>query len=191
MNIAVLGGRFDPPHYGHLLVAEQVLEKMPEIDQAWLLPANTHPWKKMIASPPHRYNMTKFLDSDSAGGRIKVSEFDIKRGGATYTIDTVRILKKDQTNKYFWICGSDTLKEFSRWKSYQELPKLIPFFVFPRSDYQINKLPKGFVLVKNRDLITTNLSSSAIRERIRKDLPITGLVPEKVEEYIREYNLYQ
>lgn len=187
MNIAVLGGRFDPPHYGHLLVAEQVLERMPEIDQIWLLPANTHPWKEMVASPLHRLNMTKFLETS----KIKVSDLDIKRGGETYTIDTVRIIKEDSINNYFWLCGSDTLREFHRWKNFQELPELIPFLVFPRSDCQIEKLPEGFSIIRNKDLITTNFSSTAIRERIKNGLPIAGLVPEKVEGYISKYNLYQ
>ncbi len=187
MNIAVFGGRFDPPHFGHLLVAEQVLEKMTKIDQVWLLPANTHPWKKMAASPLHRLNMTKFLETE----KIKVSDLDIKRNGETYTIDTVRILKKDQANKYFWVCGSDTLKEFSRWKNYKQLSKLVPFLVFPRGYYQIKKLPEGFSIVKNKGLITTNFSSTIIRKRIKMGLSITGLVPEKVEEYIRKHNLYQ
>lgn len=187
MSIAVFGGRFDPPHCGHLLVAEQVLEKMPEINQLWLLPANTHPWKQMVASPLNRLNMTKLLESK----KIKVSDFDIKRGGETYTIDTVKLLKRDSTHSYFWLCGSDTLREFHRWKNFQQLVKLIPFLVFPRSNDKIKNLPEGFSLIKNKNLITTNISSTAIMNRIKRGLPITGLVPEKVEEYIREYNLYQ
>jgi nicotinate-nucleotide adenylyltransferase len=186
MNIAVFGGRFDPPHYGHLLAAEQILEEIPEIDQLWFLPANTHPWKEMVAPPLHRLNMTKFLETE----KIKVSDLDIKRDGATYTIDTVKLLKKDKRNKFIWICGSDTLKEFHRWKNYKELSRLIPFLVFPRSDYQIEQLPEGFTIIKNKKLITTNFSSTVIRERIKKDLPITGLVPEKVEEYIKKHKLY-
>jgi nicotinate-nucleotide adenylyltransferase len=187
MTIALFGGRFDPPHYGHLLVAEQVLEKMPQIDQVWLLPANTHPWKKMVAAASHRLNMTKFLEM----GRIKVSDLDIKRGGQTYTIETIRILKKETANRYFWLCGSDTIKEFHRWKDFQELVKLIPFLVFPRSGHQIKDLPQGFSLIRNKNLITTSLSSTMVRERIKNGLSITGLVPEEVEEYIRKHNLYK
>ena len=105
MKIAVLGGTFDPPHYGHLLVARQILEEKENIDEVWLLPANTNPDKKIYALVEDRLAMVKLLQED----HIKVSDIDISRGGETYTIDTIRKLILDKKNQYIWVMGSDLL----------------------------------------------------------------------------------
>lgn len=189
MNIVVFGGRFDPPHFGHLLVAQQTLEKMEYLDEVWLMPANTHPWKKTIASPEDRLNMTNILVSANRG--IKASDFDIKRGGETYTVETVELLKKQRPDKFYWLLGSDGLGDFHRWKDWERLAKLIPFIVFPRDNYPAKNLPFGFKLVEDDSLLTTNYSSSVIRERVKRGLSLKGFVPERVEEYIREHGLYK
>src|SRR5579885_2003734 len=145
MNIAVFGGRFDPPHNGHIRIAKTLLKIRPDIDAIWLMPANTHPWKPMVASPADRLAMVKFLEED----KIKVSDRDIKRGGETYTIDTVRELIKYRGNKYFWVCGIDQIKDFCRWKEYDELQNLIDFLVFPRPGFDAKtNLPAKFNLVQ-------------------------------------------
>lgn len=186
MNIAVLGGKFDPPHFGHLLAINQILEKIPYIDQILLIPVNTHPWKMIVASPADRLAMTKLLESD----KIKTSDIDIKRAGQTYTVDTVIELTLDRANKYFWVSGSDILSEFNKWKNHKELVKKINFLIFPRGDYPIKNLPKGFELVPGK-LLTNNYSSAAIRIRVKNGLSIKGLVPDQVAEYIKIHNLYK
>ena len=90
MKVAILGGKFDPPHYGHLLIAQQVLESDLKIDQVWLMPAKNHPWKKINASAEQRMEMVKLLTND----KIKVSDVDLYRDGNIYTIDTVKILQQ-------------------------------------------------------------------------------------------------
>lgn len=187
MNIAVLGGKFDPPHFGHLLVINQILEKIPHIDRVLLIPVNTHPWKTLVASPSDRFSMTKLLESE----RIKVSDIDTKRGGETYTIDTIKELTANKSNKYFWINGSDILEEFHKWRDYKKLIKLITFLIFPRAGFPVKKLPTGFKLVPGRDLLVNNYSSTAIRERVRLGLSIKGLVPDKVAHHIKIHHLYQ
>jgi len=166
MDIALFGGRFDPPHIGHLAVARNIL-KQQLADEVWLIPANTHPWRQMVASAQDRLTMTKLLEED----KIKVSDIEIKRGGETYTIDTVRNIlsnKSYSSYRFFLVAGSDQIHDFHRWKDYKELQKLIRFLVFPR----------------------TAVSSSIIRERIERGLSILDLVPERVEKYIREKGLY-
>lgn len=188
MNIAVFGGRFDPPHVGHLAVAKEILKVKPDIDEIWLMPANTHPWRPIAASAQDRFAMVKLMEE----GKIKASDFDIKRGGETYTIDTVRLLLQENRNdRYFWVCGIDQLKDFYRWREYEELSKLIDFLVFPRKGYdEKNHLPSKFTLVKG-DFDATDLASSHIRELLRKGKSIAGLVTPKVEQYIQEHKLYQ
>lgn len=185
MNIALLGGRFDPPHNGHLHIAKYILEADKNIDEVWLVPANTHPWRPIIASAEDRIYMTSLL----ANKNIKVTNIDIQRGGDTYTIDTVTQLQQERTDTFFWVCGSDQLPDLKRWKKFTLLQQLIHFLVIPRQDNSYDMLPKNASLV-TKNYIPVAVSSSLIRDRIKQNLPITSLVPLVVEEYIKERKLY-
>ena len=141
MKIAILGGRFDPPHIGHFLVAQQVLELRKDIDKILLIPAFTHQWKPILASPQDRVEMLKsFL-----GPKIEISDIEIKRGGISYSIDTIRVIKKQTKADIYWIVGSDILSEFHRWKKADELLKISTFLIFPRDPHALPKeIPQGF-----------------------------------------------
>lgn len=187
MNIAVLGGSFDPPHIGHYLVIKQVLELRPDIDKILLVPAYKHQWKPIQASGTDRLAMTRFL----IDRKIELFDIEIKRKQGEYTIDTIRTLKKQINAKFYFIVGSDIIYEFDRWKNTEELLNLATFLVFPRDPYHVPKrIPKGFELIHDEHLITTNLSSTIIRERIKNGKTISGLVPKEVEEYIIKNRLY-
>lgn len=188
MKIGILGGRFDPPHIGHFWVIKQTLEAFNFLDQTWLMPCNRHVWKETVASPEERLAMSKFFAQKD--DRIIVSDLEIRRGGVSYTIETVKKLKEDKDNEYFWIVGSDAISDFSKWHSNARLSRLIKFLVFPRIDYPVKFVPPGFRLINNKDFFVTNLSSTMIRERIKKNLPITGLVLPEIEEYIYKKGLY-
>lgn len=188
MNIALLGGSFDPPHIGHYLVIRQVLDFRPDIDKILLIPAYQHQWKPSFVRVEDRLAMTEFLLQE----RTKISEVEIERKGISYTIDTVKEIKKQTNADLYWIVGSDIISEFNRWEKTDELLSLTKFLVFPRDPYHLpEKLPQGFELVENENLITTNISSTAIRKRLKEGKSIHCLVPEKVEEYIKQNNLYK
>lgn len=186
MTIALLGGRFDPPHIWHFWVARQVLENVSGIDQVWLMPDCQNAFKKIETSFADRIDMLSFMENN----RIKLSTEGIARKGITYTIDVVSQLIKRGANRYLWIVGSDSLAEFDRWKDYRQLKKLIKFLVFPRRDYPIVSMPNGFQLVSG-NLMTSNISSTSIRQRVKDGLSITGLVFPEVEGYIKENGLYK
>lgn len=186
-QIAVLGGLFDPPHFGHLLVARQVLESHLCIDLVLLMPVFKHPWRENQVSWRHRLKMLSFFENS----KIKTSDFEIKLGKTSYTIQTVKELKKDKNNDYFWIIGSDGLKDFHKWKDWKKLLKETHFIVFPRAGFSTNKSLKGSIVLKDKNLAVTSLSSTMIRQRIKKNLPIAGLVPEGVEKYIKKNGLYK
>jgi len=186
MNIAILGGRFDPPHVWHFLTAQQVLDNVSGIDQVWLLPDYQNAFKPITALPSDRIEMLHFLET----GRIKLSTIAIAKETITYTVEIVNHLVKDKNNKYHWIVGSDTMAEISRWRDYRKLSRLIQFLVFPRKDYPIKNLPNGFTKVPG-DLLLSNISSTIIRQRVKEGLSITGLVFPEVEDYIRRRNLYK
>jgi len=187
MKIAILGGRFDPPHIGHFLVAKQVLELRKDIDKVLFIPAFQHQWKPIIASPSDRIEMLKsFL-----GSGIEISDVEIKRGGISYSIDTIKAIKEETNAEISWIVGSDILSEFHRWKKVDDLLKMATFLVFPRDPHTLPKvIPQGFEVIRSPKLLVTNFSSTAIREKIKNGESIQYLVPESVEEYIKTHNLY-
>lgn len=186
MNIAILGGRFDPPHIWHFWTAQQVLENIPSIDQVWLLPDYVNAFKPVVADAASRVEMLHYLET----GRIKLSTIAIAKETITYTVDLAQDLTRDTSNTYYWIAGSDVVMDFSKWRDYQKLSRLIRFLVVPRLGYPVKNLPSGFTLVPGT-LMESNLSSTVVRERIRKGETISGLVFPEVEEYIKKKNLYK
>lgn len=187
MKIAVLGGRFDPIHIGHLLIARQVLEFDSTIDNVLFVPAYEHQWKPIQASPEDRIAMINSLLEE----KMEVSGIEIKREGVSYSIDTIKALKEETGAEIIWVVGSDIVREFSRWKNSDELVKEATFLVFPRDPYKLpENLPEGFKLVQSPTLQVANFSSTVIRERIKSGKTIKFLVSDKVEQYIKEKNLY-
>lgn len=186
MAIAVLGGSFDPPHTGHYWITHQILEIRKDIEKVILVPVYKHQWKTIIASPKDRLNMLKyFIDKN-----IEVSNMEIKRKGISYTKDTLLDLKKNY-QKIYWIVGSDILKEYEKWDKKDELLNLATFLVFPRDPYLMPQvLPHGFEPLSDQSLITSNISSTKIKERLKKGLSIENFVPEKVRHYIMDNKLY-
>lgn len=188
MKIAILGGSFDPPHIGHYFVTRQILELRPDIDKILLIPAFKHQWKPIQASSYDRLEMLKCLENE----KIEISDVEIKRPGISYTTDTVKELKKITGAYIYWIAGSDILLEFDRWDKIDNLLSLTTFLIFPRDPYHLPKaIPKGFEVIKDKNLITTNTSSTIIRERVKIGKSIRYLVPKEVEEYIIKHGLYK
>lgn len=198
MQIAILGGSFDPPHLGHLLISQQIKKHL-NVDQVWLMACFQHPFAKKLTNPKHRLAMTKLLESES----IRASDFEIKQGKINYTIDTIRELKKHYPNDtFYWIIGSDQLAKFKKWKEWQEI-LTYPLIVYAREQkpeelenyikqaLNLPEIPQKMFLLKEQNLLTSNISSTKIRERVKQRLPIKTLVPKKVEKYIIEHNLYK
>ena len=190
MTIAILGGRFDPPHWGHYWVGRQVLDYQPTICKVWFIPAAQHQWKPTVASAHDRLAMVKLMAK--ATKQFTVSDCELKRGGISYTVDTIREIKNQFHHTIYWIVGADIISEFNRWENREELTNLATFLVFPRDPYTIpSSLPAGFKLMKAPSLIVSNLSSTHIRDRIKNGKSIHGFVPDAVKTYINNKGLYQ
>lgn len=186
MNIGILGSSFDPPHIGHLLVARQTREVV-GLDQVWLMPYFAHSWDTVIAGPGDRLAMAEFLEEQG----IVVSSQEMEHREKSYTIDTIRRLKTRYPHTFSWIVGSDILTEFNKWKEPEALARETTLFVFPRNGYPLpGALPDGFRAVSSPDLVTTNISSTVVRNRLVKGLSVTGLIPDKVLAYIQKRHLY-
>ena len=204
--IAVFGGSFDPIHIGHLRLAEDVREYF-GFRQVVFMPAHISPFKEgHFASAEDRINMIKLSIKDNP--YFKVSDFEIKKGGKSYTIDTIKFLKQEYENIFF-ILGTDTLLSLHKWKDHKKLVNLTNFIILLRGD-DLEKNVENYIkkyfpektLVKNNniDLSKTSfylhktrkidISSTEIRKRIKEGRSIKYLVLPSVEKYIEEKKLY-
>ncbi len=187
MRIGLLGGVFNPPHLGHLLMAQQALD-LAGFQEIWLLPAYRHTFVKQLDSLTDRLHMTKLL----AGDRIRLSTLEIDQRLSGQTIELVPLLQNDYPQHQFtFIIGSDQLPTFHKWGEYQKLLQKLPFLVIPRAGFPTKPLYKGMRVLEHPLLIKTNISSSIIRQRVRQGLTIEYLVPGKVKEYIEKKGLYK
>lgn len=187
MRIGILGGSFDPPHFGHILIARQV-KKLMKLDEVWLMPYSKHSWDSTASSANHRFAMTKLIEEKG----IIVSDEEIKSKKKNYTIQTVRQLKKKYPHVFFWIIGSDILPDFRKWKNHEKLIKEIRFLVAPRKGFPfLSKIQKGFFFISSPKFVTSDISSSIVRHNIKKELSVTKLVPKPVLSYIQRHKLYK
>jgi nicotinate-nucleotide adenylyltransferase len=184
MNIALFGGAFNPPHIGHILIAQQVLDFTP-VDEVWFVPNYDQSPPKSVAPVLHRLTMTQLLDVPKT--RVSTLEIDNKLNGETITL--LPYLPKEHT--YHFVIGSDQLATFHTWGEYEKLVQKMPFFVFPRYGYPNEPLYDHMTVINSPLLIATNISSTKIRDRIKNKLSTTHFVPKSIEEYINTHLLYQ
>ena len=198
-RIGLMGGTFDPIHNGHLLLAENS-RKAFNLDKIIFMPAGIPPHKKdkHLSSNTHRYNMT--LLAINSNRHFFLSDMELKKEGISFTIDTIKYLKSlyIDTEIYF-ILGSDSLFQIDTWKDYQELLTLCHFIVAPRPNFHneklentvntLNSLYNSSIHIVEGPVL--DISSSEIRDRVRKGLSISYLVPKPVEEYIYKHGLYK
>uniref|UniRef100_A0A7C4UAK6 Probable nicotinate-nucleotide adenylyltransferase n=1 Tax=candidate division WOR-3 bacterium TaxID=2052148 RepID=A0A7C4UAK6_UNCW3 len=182
--ICIFGGSFDPIHLGHIIPLKDLQDYF-DIKKVIFVPANISPFKegRNFASSEHRINMIKI--SIKGDEFFDVSDYEIKKGGVSYTIDTLRYFKSEY-NKIGLIIGEDNLKDFRKWKEWEEILKLSKVFVLRRKGYK-GKIIEGMIPVNSRII---EISSSEIRERIISGKEIRHLVKEGVAEYIYKNRLY-
>lgn len=190
-KIGILGGTFDPPHIAHLIIAQEALKQL-RLDQVWFIPCYIPPHKRAdrISSPKHRLQMLKLAVLNNP--EFRVSDLELRRKGISYTVDTLREigLQWPQTALYL-ILGSDNLRFLSGWKKPEEIFSLAKVVLAKRPG---SELGRANVWVKKSVLIEAPLleiSSSQIREKVRRGEKISFWVPERVEKYIEKHRLYK
>jgi nicotinate-nucleotide adenylyltransferase len=216
-KIGLLGGTFDPVHNGHLAVANHVMQTL-KLVSIWFIPASQPPHKdghgdgREISSFAHRRAMLERAISRYPA--YVVSDIEAKRSDPSYSIDTIKILLQQgrpQADLYF-IIGADAFLEINTWKQFKELPSLVSFVIISRPGYPPDKVgemicsnfssytynssheiwsaqqSKGLFILQHMEPVP--ISSTEIRNRVRRGEDITGLVPVAVEAYIKKHNLY-
>jgi len=198
-KLAIMGGTFDPIHYGHLVSAEAVRIQY-NIDKIIFIPSGNPPHKHNINITPaeHRYIMAQMAVLSNP--YFEVSRLELDREGRSYTVDTIKELREVLGNniELYFITGADAILEILTWKNVGELLSLCKFIAVTRPGYGkaelYNKVSELKSLFKS-DIITINvpefaISSTDIRDRVASGKSIKYLVPESVEAYIEKNKLY-
>ena len=188
-KIGIFGGTFDPIHLGHLITAQYVLEQR-KLQKIIFIPCNISPHKTMIKSTTsfHRLKMLRIALKDYP--YFEYSAYEIDKGEISYTLDTLNELKKNYSEIEL-IIGFDNLISFDTWREPDKILELAKLVVMKRSvEKEVKQIHKYFGEAIYVQTPTIEISSTEIRRRIIANKPITGLVPEKVKEYIQQFNLY-
>ena len=191
MRICIFGGTFDPPHIGHLLIAQTVCEAE-AFDKVIFMPANKPPHKKNISDVRDRLSMLNLAIEGNPN--FEISDLEIKRGGISYTIDTLRSIENSVINvedELFYLIGSDSLLDLKFWKNPREILKKCNVVVAIRPGFRPSDIPAWILhRIQFANIPRFEISSSNIRKRWREDKTIRYLVTLPVWEYINKNNLY-
>jgi nicotinate-nucleotide adenylyltransferase len=187
-----MGGTFDPVHHGHLSAASEV-RALFDLDEVVFVPTGL-PWQKaqrQVSPAEDRYLMTVVATASNPG--FSVSRVDMDRGGTTFTVDTLRDLRAQRPgDELFFITGSDALAQILSWRDADRLFELAHFVGVTRPGYEpvdVARFPAGAVTLVEVPALA--ISSSDLRERVRRGHPVWYLVPDGVVQYIDKRELYR
>ena len=198
-QVAIFGGSFNPPINSHMFLAKQVLENIKTIGKIIFVPVSTKYQKAKLEEDINRYNMLKLICEDEE--KMEVSDIELKQNKQLYTIETLDILKEQYGKKYqiYFIMGTDNLKELETWREADRLLENYKIIVLKRNDDNIKQIIENSNLLKKHktsiieieSIDQIDLSSTMIRDKIKKNENVDKYVPKKVLEYIEKNNLYK
>jgi len=195
-NFAVFGGTFDPIHRGHLHLISTIVEKTiinaRTFDELLVIPSG-EPWMREVpvASKEDRLEMVELAISElphEISEHIRVSDIEIARTGPTYAIDTVLDLQADLDAKWTMIVGSDVLESLPKWRSFDELARLVDFLVVKRPGSTIEEIPE--VRASTIDIDALDISATELRHAIADGADVDEFISPLVIGYIEEKGLY-
>jgi nicotinate-nucleotide adenylyltransferase len=184
-----MGGTFDPIHHGHLVAASEVAQSF-DLDEVIFVPTG-RPWQKAdVTESEHRYLMT--VIATASNPQFTVSRVDIDRAGPTYTIDTLRDLKRERPGAdLFFITGADAVAQILGWRNHQELWDLAHFVAVSRPGHVLTTEGLPTEDVSQLEIPALSISSTDCRARVRRGHPVWYLVPDGVVQYIAKHHLYR
>jgi len=192
VRIGVFGGTFDPPHIGHLLVANDAREAL-ELDRVIFVPAGAQPFKvdtPPVASGQDRLEMVRLAVADDAN--YAVDDAEINRKGLSFTVDTLEHLsERNPAARLFLLMGEDVLAGFEKWRSPARIRELATLVAVSRGGLQGSAVDPATSAVLRVSTRRVDVSSTEIRERRRAGKSIKGFVPESVERFIDVRGLYR
>jgi nicotinate-nucleotide adenylyltransferase len=205
MTLGVLGGTFDPVHFGHITAGLRAQEAL-GLERVMLVPSRIPPHRSAGAAPADRLAMAGLAAADQQGW--SASDIELAREGPSYTFDTLTALRTGSTSQFFFIIGADAFAEIATWSRYPAVLDLAHFAVVARPGITLDSLQKRLPNLAERmttpaayrpddaprviliQAETPDISSTEIRRRVRAGESVTGLVPGSVASYIATHRLY-
>jgi len=188
MRIGILGGTFNPIHNGHLQLAQKARQKL-RLDKIIFVPANIPPHKSKagILSARERYKMVKAAIKGHPC--FELSDYEIRSKGTSYSVKTLEYFRKrfGVQARIFFLAGSDSLGQLNSWKDLKNIIKMVDFVVVSRPGYKTTEFPG----IRIMSIPTPDISSTALRRRIKSGFSIRGLVPGAVSRYIHKRGFYK
>jgi len=187
-GLGIFGGSFDPPHNAHMDIATLATERIP-LDTLYFVPSYQAPLKSQppVASARHRLAMVTLLAQIRPGWQVLTYELDQKRPVAT--VETVRFLRRRHPRaELYLLIGGDQATQFHRWQQWEQLAEMVQIVCFTR------EAPTPVASLANRLMdvdYNVPLSSSLIRERVKKGSSTDTMLPSAIQAYIREHRLYR
>lgn len=189
MKIGILGGTFNPIHNGHLVLADEVRQKL-ALEKILFIPVYdpVHKEAKDLIPAAERFKMVKMAIRDNP--RFEALDIEIKRRGKSYTIDTLRVLKGQypEVKKFFFIVGSDAVGYLDNWKDIDEVMKLAKFIIASRPNYPLKNLPENILPIAVESI---EVSGFRLRQRIRNNESVRYYLPKEVDSYIQKKGFYK
>jgi nicotinate-nucleotide adenylyltransferase len=185
-KIGILGGTFDPPHHGHLLIANEVLSAL-DLDEIWFMPNQEPPHKQKSESITNEDRLEMLKLAIKGNDQFQITTIELERQGLSFTVDTMKIIREIYPDfQFFFIIGADMIEYLPKWNKINELVHLVQFVGVERHKYSHDtSYPIIYV-----DVPAMEVSSSIIRERLKTGKTVRYLLPDSVIDYIEENNLY-
>jgi len=192
VKIGLYGGSFDPVHFGHLIVAQEVCERF-ALDRVIFIPAAQSPLKPSAVHASAADRLAMLEAAIEGDPRFAVSDIELRRGGLSYTLDTVREFQAlHPSDTFYWIIGADQAARLPQWHAVDQLAKMVEFIVVDRPGslaaqmatvpgLQLHRVPRRLI----------DISSTELRERARRGLPLEYFIPHKALVYLKEHCLYR
>lgn len=192
VKIGFLGGTFDPIHFGHLLAAQDAFEQH-RLDRLVIVPAAQAPLKPNETQSTSADRLAMVRAATEWDTRFEVSDFELSKGGVSFTIDSARHFRALYPNdELFWVIGGDQLPKLHLWKDIESLAAIVQFIFLERPGYPVKAAPDVPGLRLHRcDGHLLAISSTELRDRTRRGLSLDYFVPHKAIVYIREKGLYR
>ena len=194
-RIGIMGGAFDPVHFGHLQLAKTAFEKL-ALNKVIFMPSKRSPLKMFSPTAPDNDRLQMLaLALKNAPFKSEICEYEIlSEKTPSYSIDTAKYLKEQYPKaKFYWIIGQDQYRQLDRWYKIKELCKIVSFAVFERKGYTSaeNTALNGVADIEKVPWHAIQISSTEIREKVKNLQPLNLELPQEVISYIESRKLYK
>ena len=188
MKVGIFGGTFDPPHVGHLIAAQDALDAL-SLDAVVFIPARVPPHKQHADVTDADVRLRMIQAATESDTRFEVSDLELRRTGPSYTIETLRELRKKRPgDDFFLLLGVDQVQEFSTWREPAEVLKHARLAMLARGG--VESAEASDIVHQTVAVTRVDVSSTLVRERVAAGRTVRYLVPEKVEKIIAAERLY-